>query len=48
MYVSIFTQKNAYITYIGEQLIDALNDKGRLDRMCNILAKYILAKHGGA
>lgn len=38
--------KNTYITCIGEQLIDTLNDKGRLVRIYNGLVKYILAKHG--
>ena len=43
-----FSLKNAYITYIGEQLINALNDKRRLGKMYNGLTKYILAKHGGS
>ena len=43
-----FSLKNAYITCIGEQLINALNDKCRLGRIYNGLTKHILAKHGGS
>jgi hypothetical protein len=43
-----FSLKNAYLTCIGEQLINALNDKGRLGQIYNGLTKHILAKHGGA
>ena len=43
-----FSLKNAYITCIGEQLINALNDQGRLRSIYNGLTKYILAKHGGS
>ena len=43
-----FSLKNAYITCIGEQLINALNDQGRLGRIYNGLTKHILAKHGGS
>ena len=43
-----FSLKNAYITCIGEQLINALNDQGRLGSIYNGLTKYILAKHGGS
>ena len=38
-----FSLKNAYITCIGEQLINALNVQGRLGRIYNGLTKYILA-----
>ena len=44
----VFSLKNVYITCIGEQLINALNDKGRLGRIYNGLTKHILAKHGGS
>ena len=40
--------KKAYITCIQEQLINALNDKGRLGRIYKGLIQHILAKHGGA
>jgi hypothetical protein len=43
-----FSLKNAYITCIGEQLIHALNDKGRLGVKYNGLTRHILAKHGGS
>ena len=43
-----FSLKNAYITCIGEQLINALNDKGRLGRIYKGLIQHILAKYGGA
>ena len=43
-----FSLKNAYTTCIGEQLINALNDKGRLGKIYNGLTNYILAKHGGS
>ena len=43
-----FSLKNAYITCIGEQFINALNDKGRLGKIYNGLINYILAKHGGS
>ena len=43
-----FSLKNAYITCIGEQLINALNDKGRLGRIYKGLIQHILAKHRGA
>ena len=40
--------KNAYTTCIGEQLINVLNDKGRLMKIYNGLINYIPAKHGGS
>ena len=40
--------KNAYISCIGEQPINALNDKGRFGRIYKGLIQHILAKHGGA
>ena len=42
-----FSLKYAYITCIGKQLINALNDQGRLGRICNVLTKYIFVKDGG-
>ena len=44
----VFSLKNAYLTCIGEQLINAFNDKGRLGKIYNGITKYILAKHGGS
>jgi hypothetical protein len=43
-----FSIKNAYLTCIGEQLRNALNDTGRLEKIYIGLTNYILAKHGGA
>ena len=43
-----FSLKNAYLTCIGEQLINALNDQGRLGKIYNGLTTHILAKHGGS
>jgi hypothetical protein len=43
-----FSIKNAYLRCIGEQLINALNDKGRLGIVYKGLTHYILAKYGGA
>ena len=43
-----FSLKNAYLTCIGEQLINALNDTRRLGKIYNGLTTHILAKHGGA
>ena len=43
-----FSLKNAYITCIGEQLINALNDQGRLGKIYNGLTTHIFAKHGGS
>ena len=43
-----FLLKNAYITCIGEQLKNALNDNGMLGRIYKGLIHHILAKHGGA
>ena len=43
-----FSLKNAYFTCIGEQLINALNDKGRLGQIYTGLTKHIVAKHGGS
>ena len=46
--IEAFSLKNTYITCMGEQLINALNDKGRLGKKYNGITKYILAKHGGS
>ena len=43
-----FSLKNAYITSIGEQLINTLNDQGRLGNIYTGLTTHILAKHGGS
>ena len=43
-----FSLKNAYLTCIGEQLLHALNDKGRLGHIYKGLTTHILAKHGGS
>ena len=43
-----FSLKNAYITCIGEQLINALNDQGQLRIIYTGLTTHILAKHGGS
>jgi len=46
--IEAFSFKNAYITCIGEELQDALNDKGRLGKIYRGLTKYIMAKHNGS
>ena len=43
-----FSLKNAYLRCMGEQLQNALNDKGRLGIIYKRLIHYILGKHGGA
>jgi hypothetical protein len=43
-----FSLRNVYLRCIGEQLRDALNDKGRLGIMYQGLINYIFAKNGGA
>jgi hypothetical protein len=43
-----FSIKNAYLRCIGEQLLHALNDTGRLGKIYIGLTNYILAKYGGA
>lgn len=40
-----FSLKNAYITCIGEQLINTLNDNNRLGQIYDGLVQYILARH---
>lgn len=42
-----FSLTNAYVQCIGEQLINALNDPGRLGLIFNGLIQHILAKYGG-
>ena len=39
--IEAFSLKNAYIACIGEQLINALNDKGKLGRIYNRVVKHI-------
>ena len=46
--IEAFSLKNAYLRCIGEQLRNALNDKGRLGTIYRGLTHFILAKHGGA
>ena len=46
--IEAFSLKNAYLRCIGEQLRNALNDKGRLGIIYRGLMHFILAKHGGA
>ena len=46
--IEAFSLKNAYLRCIGEQLRNALNDKGRLGIIYRGLTHFILAKHGGA
>ena len=40
--------KNVYMRCIGEQLVNALNDKGTLGRIYKGLLQHTLAKDGGA
>jgi hypothetical protein len=42
-----FSLKNAYITCIGEQLQNALNDTGHLGKIYTGISNYIFAKYGG-
>ena len=48
MGLKTFSLKNAYFRFIGEQLINALNDKGKFGTIYKGLTHYILAKHRGA
>jgi len=43
-----FSLKNAYLRCIGKQLMNALNDLGRLGIIYKGLIHHILAKYGGA
>ena len=43
---NILTKKNAYLRCIGEQLTNALSDKGKLGTIFKGLTHYILAKYG--
>ena len=45
--IEVFSLKNAYLRCIGEQLRNALNDKGRLGIIYRGITHFILAKHGG-
>ena len=45
--IEAFPLKNAYLRCIGEQLQNALNDKGRLGIIYRGLTHFILAKYGG-
>ena len=46
--IEAFSLKNAYLRCIGEQLQNALNDKGKLGKTYYGLTQFILAKFGGA
>ena len=46
--IKAFSLKNTYLRCIGEQLRNALNDKGRLGIIYRGLTYFILAKHRGA
>ena len=46
--IEAFSLQNAYLRCIGEQLQNALNDKGRLDKIYYGLTQFILPKCGGA
>ena len=46
--IEAFSLKSTYLRCIGEQLRNALNDKGRLGIIYRGLMHFILAKHGGA
>jgi hypothetical protein len=46
--INAFSLKIAYLTCIGEQLQNALNDPERLEKIYQGLTNYIFTKHGGA
>ena len=46
--IEAFSLQNAYLRCIGEQLQNALNDKGRLGKIYVGLLQFILAKYGGS
>ena len=46
--IEAFSLKNTYLRCIGEQLQNALNDKGRFGIIYRGLTHFILAKYGGA
>ena len=46
--IEAFSLKNAYLRCIGEQLQNALNDKGILGKIYYGLTQFILAKFGGS
>ena len=46
--IKAFSLQNAYLRCIGEQLQNALNDKGRLGKIYHGLTQFILAKFGGS
>jgi hypothetical protein len=45
--INAFPRKIAYLTWIGEQLRNALNDPGRLGKIYQGLINHMFAKHGG-
>ena len=46
--IEAFSLQNAYLRCIGEQLQNALNDKGRIGKIYAGLLQFILAKYGGS
>ena len=46
--IEAFSLQNAYLRCIGEQLQNALNDKGRIGKIYTGLLQFILAKYGGS
>ena len=46
--VAAFSLQNAYLRCIGEQLQNALNDKGKRGKIYYDLTQFILAKFGGS
>ena len=46
--IEAFSLQNAYLRCIGEQLQNALNDKGRIGKIYAGLIQHILAKYGGS
>ena len=46
--IEAFSLQNAYLRCIGEQLQNALNDKGRIGKIYTGILQFILAKYGGS
>jgi hypothetical protein len=46
--LNAYSLKTEYLTCIGKQLCNALNDPGRLGTIYNGLTNHILAKYGGS
>jgi hypothetical protein len=45
--INVFSKKTAYLTCIGEQLRNTLNNPGRLGKIYKGLTNHLFAKHGG-